>query len=113
MSSVHAQSETHACAQCGATYSRFRGLRRHLLAKHGKKVKKIKDDLIDVTNQAKVMNEVQNSEIKVQNGQMEKQISEIVRNKMDAEKMAFLDDKNSSVVRTTDGAVFMTPPIII
>ncbi|KAI8426996.1 hypothetical protein MSG28_014645 [Choristoneura fumiferana] len=32
--SSHHRSQTHACRHCGATYSRKRGLRRHLLAKH-------------------------------------------------------------------------------
>ncbi|KOB79343.1 Uncharacterized protein OBRU01_00545 [Operophtera brumata] len=43
MSSVHERSEVHSCGECGAAYSRFRGLRRHLAAKHGKQITKSKD----------------------------------------------------------------------
>ncbi|CAH2987595.1 unnamed protein product [Chilo suppressalis] len=34
--SVHERSQTYPCDVCGAIYTRARGLRRHLLAKHGK-----------------------------------------------------------------------------
>ncbi|CAB3222487.1 unnamed protein product [Arctia plantaginis] len=40
ISSAHVRSETHPCEHCGATYTRLRGLRRHLAAKHGKQSKR-------------------------------------------------------------------------
>lgn len=43
ISSIHERSEVHSCDECGATYSRFRGLRRHLAAKHGKQLRKSKE----------------------------------------------------------------------
>ncbi|CAH2062351.1 unnamed protein product, partial [Iphiclides podalirius] len=36
VASAHERSQTHACQQCGAVYTRVRGLRRHQLAKHAK-----------------------------------------------------------------------------
>lgn len=39
ISSAHVRSESHPCEHCGATYTRLRGLRRHLVAKHGKQAK--------------------------------------------------------------------------
>lgn len=39
ISSTHVRSESHPCEHCGATYTRVRGLRRHLAAKHGKQAK--------------------------------------------------------------------------
>lgn len=36
ISSAHVRSESHPCEHCGATYTRVRGLKRHLAAKHGK-----------------------------------------------------------------------------
>lgn len=35
ISSTHERSQTYPCQLCGASYTRTRGLRRHLLAKHG------------------------------------------------------------------------------
>ncbi|CAG9134455.1 unnamed protein product [Plutella xylostella] len=46
--STHDRSSTHACQLCGATYSRVRGLKRHLAAKHkvhDKKEEKISEKL--------------------------------------------------------------------
>lgn len=43
ISSIHERSEVHSCDECGATYSRFRGLRRHLAAKHGNQLRKSKE----------------------------------------------------------------------
>ncbi|XP_022819143.1 zinc finger protein 841-like [Spodoptera litura] len=39
ISSAHVRSESHPCEHCGATYTRLRGLRRHLVSKHGKQAK--------------------------------------------------------------------------
>ncbi|CAG5037099.1 unnamed protein product [Parnassius apollo] len=36
VASTHERSQSHPCQHCGAVYTRIRGLRRHLLAKHGK-----------------------------------------------------------------------------
>ncbi|CAH0599443.1 unnamed protein product [Chrysodeixis includens] len=52
ITSAHVRSESHPCEHCGATYTRIRGLRRHLAAKHGKQAKKTgeQDILVQVTN---------------------------------------------------------------
>ncbi|XP_059044898.1 zinc finger protein 558-like [Achroia grisella] len=41
IASTHERSQTYPCEQCGAIYTRVRGLRRHLLAKHAKQDVKI------------------------------------------------------------------------
>ncbi|XP_026746990.1 zinc finger protein 260-like isoform X1 [Trichoplusia ni] len=52
VTSAHVRSESHPCEHCGATYTRIRGLRRHLAAKHRKQAKKTveQDILVQVTN---------------------------------------------------------------
>ncbi|XP_063837004.1 zinc finger protein 782-like [Ostrinia nubilalis] len=40
---THERSQSFRCSECGASYCRVRGLRRHLLAKHGKQLKYARD----------------------------------------------------------------------
>ncbi|KAG6463962.1 hypothetical protein O3G_MSEX014189 [Manduca sexta] len=48
IASFHERIELHPCEHCGATYSRIRGLRRHLATKHGKRNKQEEEKITEV-----------------------------------------------------------------
>ncbi|XP_013184279.2 gastrula zinc finger protein XlCGF46.1 [Amyelois transitella] len=63
VASAHERSQSFACEHCSATYTRRRGLKRHLAAKHGKHVKE--SDITATDNQDKTKkDELKSLEVK-------------------------------------------------